>query len=108
MIKFFTNKEKEDGFLKIQSLLQSTIPRMVGRLSGFETDFVGRELAGQPTNGVFYPFLENNAGIYIRNELDKSFYITCYKHAVLECFKGNNLLGIWDGDMSLQSSHLIE
>lgn len=104
---FFSQDEKNEGFLKIQDALNSLKPRLIGRLSGFETDFVGRELAGYPTNGVFYPFLENNAGIKISNDIDKNYYLRLYENAVLNCFVQGNLLGIWDGQMAEQSSHLI-
>lgn len=91
-----------EGFQKIQDSFP--LP-FVGRLSGFETDFVGRYILSQSWSGAGW--MRSNAGINFNNPIDAQLYADQYVEAVCGCLS-EGLLGIWSGEMGQQGAKLEE
>lgn len=98
----FDYDTKRDSFFKLQNLLKCKLEKnekfLIGRLSGNETNFVGKYLKNNTITKHLVYSMSNNAGILLKNIEDIKQYITNYLDAV----KNSDLLGIWTGGMLSQ------
>ena len=96
----FTETEKHDSFLRLQSFLLSTkTPFFIGRLSGNETRFAGQLLSNQRPNDALMQQMLYGAGIQFKSNQDIKDYLYAYMNAC----KHAHQLGVWDGGMYAQA-----
>jgi hypothetical protein len=98
----FDYNTKLEGFLELQNLIKEKIENnekfLIGRLSGIETNFVGKLITGNKINNNLLYSMSNNTGILIKNNEDIKEYIKEYIKSV----KNSDLLGIWRESMCKQ------
>lgn len=89
----------EEGYKRIQELINKELPFFIGRLSGNETLLCGLYLNNYPISSDLHTSMCINAGILIKNQEDLNKYVTQYVDSVKNC----NLLAIWtEGGMYAQ------
>ena len=99
----FSQKEKEDSFLLLQSFIiekqAKNEPFLIGRLSGNETNFCGSFLNKLSLPNGLQQNMLYGAGIAFQSHEDVVKYVECYNNATIH----SNLLGVWDGGMYYQA-----
>lgn len=108
MADFFTEKDKVDGFLKLQKLINNRFDEkkkfFIGRLSGNETALCGKILCKKKVDNNLFYYLLKGAGLKFNSANDIIEYLNIYLKSVNNC----DLLGIWEGGMYYQAKDFYD
>jgi len=95
----FVEKQKEESFLALQTVISQPAPFFIGRLSGNETRLCGHALSNTVISNDLFSNMLYGAGIQFKSKEDLIEYVKIYNKSV----QHSTLLGVWDGGMYMQA-----